>query len=252
VGSSASISFPVTLLNAAVTDGIREMTSRIQAKLTAGEKLDNVLLTVLREFVKETKAIRFTGNNYSEEWVREAEKRGLPHLRTTPESLARIVDQKNKALLTQYKIFSEEELKARYHVRLERYIKHRRIEFDTLLQMADTLILPAVFRYADALAGNLQKKAALGIAVASEAEKFYLDRISKSASEAVKALDLFRKQLGELDALDSEEKKGGFIAKTMLAQSEAVRSTLDQLENMVDDSYWPLPKYGEMLFSSIL
>lgn len=250
VGGSASISLPVTVLNAAVADGIVELTERIKTKRSSGESLDAVLMSVIKEFIIETKAVRFTGNNYSDEWVKEAAKRGLFNLTNTPDSLARLVDKKNIKLLTESKIFSEEEVKARYHVRLERYLKHRMIEVECLNQMTESIILPAAFRYTQILLKNLSRKSQLGMNISTEAEKSYLDRISTYTKDAVKALEEVKSLFKDFDRQDSDEKKGSFMAAKLYPASEKLRGSLDQLETIVDDDFWPLPKYREMLFSN--
>ena len=150
VGSSASTAFPVTLVNAAVADGFAEITAKLQAKLKTAQGVtktqDAAIMEVLKEAIVETKNIRFEGNGYSEDWVKEAAKRGLLNLRKTPEALAQIVSPQSRQLLTQLGIFSEAEVNSRYHVRTERYVKNLLIEVDTLRHMVDTQILPGVFR----------------------------------------------------------------------------------------------------------
>src|SRR5690349_5522218 len=123
VGSSASIAFPIVLLNAAVAETLGEITEQIRSSLKKGKSVDDVVLAVVRDVFKETAPIRFEGNNYSEEWVHEAEKRGLPNLRRTPEALDQLNSKQSRALLTKLGIFTKEELESRYHVRLERYVK---------------------------------------------------------------------------------------------------------------------------------
>src|SRR3954462_801885 len=119
VGSSQSIAFPVVLLNAAVAGAVGEITAAIKAKLKNTKKVDDAVLKVVRKVFKETAAIRFEGNNYSEEWVKEAKKRGLPNFRRTPEAMEQLVTKESRKLLTSLAIFSDAELDSRYHVRLE-------------------------------------------------------------------------------------------------------------------------------------
>ena len=145
MGSSQSIAFPVTLLNAAVADGLSEITEALKAEMKKTKSVDDAVLKVVKESFKETTAVRFEGNNYSEEWVKEAEKRGLPNLRRTPEALAQLVTKQSRSLLTKLGVFTKEELESRYHVRMERYVKDMLIEMYTLQQMVDTLVLPAAF-----------------------------------------------------------------------------------------------------------
>src|SRR5262249_40934052 len=122
------------------------------------------ILETVRETVVETKAIRFEGNNYSEEWVKEAEKRGLPNLKKTPEALAQLVTEKSKKLLTSMGIFTEAEVVSRYHVRLERYVNSLFIEVETLRSMVDTMVLPACYAYHGMLAQTVVSAKAAGVA----------------------------------------------------------------------------------------
>src|SRR5256885_8691298 len=128
VGSSASIAFPVTLLNVAVADAIGEISAALRETLKKTKGVNEAVLKVVRQVFKETAPIRFEGNNYSEEWVKEASKRGLPNLRRTPEALKQLTSKPSRQLLTRLAIFTEEEIDSRDHVRLERYVKDMLIE----------------------------------------------------------------------------------------------------------------------------
>src|SRR3954468_16075622 len=152
VGSSASIAFPIVLLNAAVAEALEELTEQIRGSMKKGKSVDDVVLSVVQEAFKETASIRFEGNNYSDEWVQEAQKRGLLNLRRTPEALEQLVSRPARTLLNKLGILSKAELESRYHVRLERYVKDMLIEMHTLREMTDTLVLPAAFRYSGELA----------------------------------------------------------------------------------------------------
>src|SRR3954462_6037641 len=152
VGSSQSIAFPIVLLNAAVAGAIGEITDALRAELKTTKKVDDAVLKVVRKVFKDTTAIRFEGNNYSDEWVKEAKKRGLPNFRRTPEAMEQLTSKASRQLLTKLGIFSEEELDSRYHVRLERYIKDMLIELHTLRETVDTMVLPAVYDYSARLA----------------------------------------------------------------------------------------------------
>lgn len=240
VGASASTAFPVTLLNAAVSDGISEINESLKARMKGGKKVDEAAIEVVREAIQETKAIRFEGNGYSEEWVVEAERRGLPHLRKTPEALAEIVSAKSKALLSKG-IFSEAEVTSRFHVRLERYIKNLLIEVDTLRHMVDTQILPTSYAYAGALA---QATSASGLkSPALERLKSLLGALESKRAELERAFH-------KVETLASEEEKAKLLSKEVSALMAEVRGNCDELEAIVADDYWPLPKYREMLFLS--
>ncbi|HEX5972123.1 MAG TPA: glutamine synthetase III [Gemmatimonadaceae bacterium] len=247
VGSSASIAFPIVLLNAAVAETLGEITEQIRASLKKGKSVDDVVLAVVREVFKETAPIRFEGNNYSEEWVHEADKRGLPNLRRTPEALDQLNTKQSRALLTKLGIFTKEELESRYHVRLERYVKDMLIEMYTLKEMVDTLVLPASYSYAGTLAAAASQAVQAGIKVVPQVE---------AANEVGRMIETLTANQRELQAvLDKAEgmhddlpKQAKLLTSKGADAMAAVRSCCDALELKVADELWPLPKYREMLF----
>ena len=163
VGSSQSIAFPVTLLNAVVAEAIGELTEQLRETLKRTKNVNDAVLKVVRESFKETSAIRFEGNNYSQEWVDDAAKRGLLNLRRTPEALAQLTTKTSRAVFTKLNILTKPEVDSRYHVRMERYIKDMLIELHTLGQIVDTMILPASYAYHGLLADAASKAKAAGI-----------------------------------------------------------------------------------------
>src|SRR5213082_2537391 len=165
VGSSASIAFPVALLNTAVADAIGEITEALRETLKKTKSVDDAVLKVVREVFKETSAIRFEGNNYSEEWVKDAKKRGLPNLRRTPEALKEMISKQSRKVLTDLGVLTKEELESRYHVRVERYVKDMLIELHTLREIVDTMVIPAAFTYLNQLTEAASQAKAAGIAV---------------------------------------------------------------------------------------
>src|SRR3954454_6522012 len=165
VGSSQSIAFPIVLLNAAVAEAIGEITTALKAELKKTKKVDDAVLKVVRPIFKETSPVRFEGNNYSAEWVKEAAKRGLPNFRRTPEALAQLATKQSTKLLTSLNILSEVELESRYHVRLERYIKDMLIELHTLRELVDTFVLPAAFEYMGGLTASAAQAKTAGVKI---------------------------------------------------------------------------------------
>src|SRR5258705_3519352 len=165
VGSSASIAFPVALLNTAVADAIGEITDSLREALKKKKSVDDAVLKVVREAFKESTPVRFECNNYSEEWVKEAKKRGLPNLRRTPEALKELVSKQSRALLTKLGVLTKEELESRYHVRVERYVKDMLIELHTMREMVDTIVIPSAYGYLGLLADAAAASKTAGIAV---------------------------------------------------------------------------------------
>jgi glutamine synthetase len=247
VGSSASTAFPVTLLNAAVADGFADITKALRAKSAKGKVNEATVMEVIRETIKETKSIRFEGNGYSEEWVKDAERRGLPNLRKTPEALAQLVTEQSKKLMSAMGIFSEAELVSRFHVRVERYVKNLLIEIDTLRSMVDTQILPAAFAYHSVLTSGVASAKAAGLTSPQTA-------VAERMGKLIEALQSKREKLErgfhKVELLGSEEEKAQLLATEISTLMAEIRSNCDELEAVVADDYWPLPKYREMLFLS--
>ena len=247
VGSSASIAFPIVLLNAAVAEALDEITEQIRTNVKRGKSLDDIVLSVVREAFKESASIRFEGNNYSEEWVKEAAKRGLLNLRRSPEALDQLNTKQSKTLLTKLGIFTKAELESRYHVRLERYVKDMLIEMHTMKELVDTLILPAAFNYSGSLSASAAHAVSAGIKNVPQIA---------AANEIGGMIDALRKQRDTLaSAIDKAEgmhddpgKQAKLLTSTGADAMAAARECCDALELKVADDLWPLPKYREMLF----
>jgi glutamine synthetase len=247
VGSSQSIAFPIVLLNAAVAEAIGEITVALKAELRKTKKVDDAVLKVVRPIFKETASVRFEGNNYSEEWVKEAAKRGLLNLRRTPEALAQLMTKQSHKLLTSLNILSEEELHSRYHVRLERYIKDMLIELHTLRELVDTMVLPAVFDYSTSLATGAAQAKSAGITSipAIDAANKLGDLITELQKHRATMGDVIDQAEGMHDDLP---KQAALLTAAGADAMASVRSYCDALEGSVGDDCWPLPKYREMLF----
>jgi glutamine synthetase len=248
VGSAATPAFPITMLNAAVADGISEVIEMLKKKGADGKKpADALVFDVIKDVIKETKSIRFEGNNYSEEWVKEAERRGLLNLRKTPESLEQLIKPAAKEMLTRLKVFSEAEVVSRYHVRVEVYVKKMIIEVETLKGMIDTQILPACFAYHGALASAVSSAKAAGVTAPQTEMLNKIGGLISTLSTKRTLLDTLSSKLGQLA---HEDEKAKFLCKEIASAMEEVRNASDELEGLVADGYWPLPKYREMLFLS--
>jgi glutamine synthetase len=247
VGSSASTAFPVTLLNAAVADGMSEVIVSLKERIKSGKKLEDAIMETVKLGIKETEAIRFEGNGYSEEWVSEAARRGLLNLRKTPEALAQLMESKTIEVLKRFNIFSEAEIQSRYHVRIERYVKNLVIEVETLRSIVDTQILPAAYMYSGELAQAAGSLKAVGISAPQT------DALNK-ITQLIASLQTKRAHLESVyhkaESAASEEDKAKIFAGDVSTAMSDVRSFCDNLEAIISDDYWPLPKYREMLFHS--
>jgi glutamine synthetase len=247
VGSSQSIAFPVMLLNAAVAEAIGEITVALKAELKKTKKVDDAVLKVVRPIFKETAPVRFEGNNYSDEWVKEASKRGLLNLRRTPEALAQLMTKQSNKLFTSLGILSEEELHSRYHIRLERYIKDMLIELHTLRELVDTHVLPAAFEYSNSLAAGAAQAKAAGIKTIPAIEA------ANALGELIVDLRRHRAELGKVidkaeGMHDDPAKQAELLTSAGAFAMAEVRKSSDDIESAIGDDCWPLPKYREMLF----
>ena len=247
VGSSQSIAFPVALLNAAVAEAIAEITDELRAEMKKTEKVDDAVFRIVRRAFKETTPVRFEGNNYSEEWVKEAAKRGLPNLRRSPEALAQLVTKTSRKCLVGLGVLTDEELESRYHVRLERYIKDLLIELHTLREMVDTLVLPACFSYSSQLIETVARAKSARMTAVPQVEA--ATALHKRIKELQKHRATLEKVITRAESMhDSLEGCATFLTQQGADAMAAVREVCDALEVMVDDDCWPLPKYREMLF----
>ena len=230
-----------------MAEAIGELTDQLRETLKKTKKVDDAVLKVVREAFKETAAVRFEGNNYSEEWVDDAKKRGLLNLRRTPEALAQLTTKQSRTVLTKLGILTKAELDSRYHVRLERYIKDMLIELHTLAQMVDTMVLPACYSYHGLLADAAAKAKSAGIAVVPQVAA------ANDVGTLIEQLRERRSALGAaIEKAEHEHENVDACAKLLTSEGAdamaAVRETCDALELAVGDEFWPLPKYREMLF----
>jgi len=251
VGSAFSISSPLAILNTAVAEALDDLGTRIRDGLKDGAPIDRVVMDVVRAAILETKLIRFEGNNYSQEWVQEAERRGLPNLRTTPEALTYWNHEDEKQFLDRYKVFSVQEAESRYHIEVERYIKAVEIEVETLRDMVHTMILPAAHRYQAQLGSSINGLSALQGKEASQAlayaQKNACDLASHVAALYQKMESLVETKAEAATVMDLP-KKASLFATEIVPALTSIRNTADWLEETLPDDLWPLPKYREVLF----
>jgi glutamine synthetase len=247
VGSSQSIAFPSTVLNAVVAEALGEIVADLRTELKRTKSVDDAALKVVRAAFKETSAIRFEGNGYSPAWVKEAKLRGLLNLRRAPEALAQMRTSATKKLFTSTGIFTAPELESRFHVRIERYVKDVLIEMGMMAELLDTQILPASYAYLGDLAAG-----------AARAKQAGIKRIpQKAAAESVGALvgalqtrtAALRAAIRKAEGMHEEVVKcADFLTSTGADAMSAARELSDKLELTIGDEYWPLPRYREMLF----
>jgi glutamine synthetase len=250
VGSTANCGHPMTVLNTIIADTLVKFAAEVDALIEKGDKKEIAIMQVIQKYIVSSKKILFEGDGYSEEWHKEAEKRGLPNLKTTPVALDAMVTEKSKKLFKDNGIYTHAELEARYEIELETYIKKVQIEARVMGDLATNHIIPAAIKYQNELLKNvsLLREAALP-------EKLYKGQLTllkdvsthiQQVYENTYAMVEERKIANNLT--DSREKAIAYEAKVKAQYFDKIRYHVDKLEQLVDDELWTLPKYREMLF----
>ncbi|MGL4547026.1 glutamine synthetase III family protein [Eubacterium aggregans] len=244
LGSNQSIAGPNIALNTIVA----EVLERFADALEGSENFEADCRELLKNSLQEHKRVVFNGNNYSDEWVEEAKRRGLPNLRTTPEAFEVYASQKNMDLMEKHGIYSAAEMKAREEIHLEEYSKTINIEALTMLSMVKRQITPAVLNYIKDLTAVLSQKKALGDLIDSTGEETQLSTISKLYSSMIKKIDTLDRVVVEAQDVDDAMAQAKLYLEKVIAAMESLRATADELETMVGEKYWPYPIYEDLLF----
>ena len=247
LGSSSSVANPNIILNTAVAEALRQFSE--QLKDVPADKMEAAVHNLLKETVTAHKRIIFNGNGYTEEWLKEADERGLYNLVSTPDALPHFTDTKNKELLISHKIFTEPELYSRYEIKLENYVKTLHIESCTMAEIIQKDLIPAVCTYMEQIAhtASLKKAVVPDISVSGEAELLKkLTALSENMMTELSALksDTARAQ-ETADLLESAR----MYQKTVLADMDKLRSFADEAETLLPEAVLPYPTYGKLLFS---
>jgi len=241
-GSSQNIAEPVTILNLIVAYGYDEIYNRLKNK-TGDVKAHAVM--VLKSILKETKRVRFEGNNYALEWHKEAEQRGLPNVKDTSGALELFLEKSAVELFKNYRVLSERELESKIEIKLEAYIKVKDIEFKTGINMVNTMVLPALLRHLTQIAGAAAAVSSAGVTSASlQQEVSLLENLFSKIKTCVGELE---KILLECENTDDIHKKAHLYAKKGSEKLNALRAVVDRAEELVADDLWPLAKYQQIL-----
>lgn len=254
VGSSANCASPMIALNTAVADQLAQFKTEVDAIINKGVKKDEAILKVLRKYIIESKPVRFDGNNYSEEWIKEAERRGLTNIQDVPEALKAYVAPQTIELFTRQQVLSERELHGRTEVKYENYMKRIQIESRVLGDLVMNHIVPIAVEYQTVLVDNVA-----GLKELFEEEEYeqlagsrlelireisgHISYIKAKVREMVEARKIANKN-------EDMEARANAYSKTVAPFLEDIRYHVDKLELIVDNEIWPLPKYRELLFTS--
>lgn len=235
----------MTVLNAAVIESLEAVRQRIQSAMESGLGFDQAAMEVVRALVSETKAVRFEGNNYSPEWVAEAERRGLLHLKRTPEALDQLVLPQSIELFTKTGVLTADEVRARHHIEVERYLKDLDIEVETMIDLVRTAVLPAALEHQTKVAQSIQALQSIKGSV-PPAQMAMLDACSDEIVRLRERSDALERLVRDLASYDEHHRAPKYAYEVAPAM-QAVREACDRLEVLVQDELWPLPKYNEML-----
>lgn len=253
VGSSKNCASPMLALNTIVADQFKRFTADVEALMKKDMKKDEAIFQVMKTYIKESKRIRFEGNNYGDEWVKEAAKRKLKNIVSTPQALKALITKETIGLFEDNEVLSERELRARYEIKLENYTKKIQIESRVIGDLAKNHIIPIAIRYQNTLIENVK-----GLKDVLDQKTFV--KLSRNQMLTIKEIsehvEEIKDQVAEMleerkiaNKIEDIEKQSLAYNEKVMPYLETIRYHVDKLELMVDDELWPLPKYRELLFN---
>jgi glutamine synthetase len=240
------------VLNTIMADQLKVFKTDVDKLIEGGMEKDDAIFNVVKRYIKESKKIRFEGNSYGEEWVKEAKKRGLSNHKSTPEALKAFVSKQTIGLFDRNHVMSSKELESRYELKLEKYIKKVQIEARVMGDLATNHILPTAILYQNRLIANTR-----GLKEVLDSKTFV--KLSKNQLNAIKYISEHISEIKEkvesmiearkkANKIDDQFEKAVAYRDTVMIYFDDIRYHVDKLEFMVDDELWPLPKYRELLF----
>ncbi|MBT3301320.1 MAG: glutamine synthetase type III [Bacteroidetes bacterium] len=253
VGGSANTANPMITLNTVMANQLNEFMTDVNKAREKGVKKDEAIFQVLRNYIIKSKRIRFEGDGYSDNWVKEAEKRGLSNITDVPDSFSAIITKEAKALFTKTNVLSEVEINARFDIRLERFTKKIQIESRVLGDLAINHIIPTCINYQTKLIENVK-----GIKQVCTVDEFNsvsalqmetIKEISHRISQAKMLVDQMKEERKKANNMEKILDKANYYSKVVIPYLGKIRSHIDRLELIVDDRMWPMPKYRELLFN---
>jgi len=249
VGSSANSALPMTVLNTIVADQLFKFKTIVDAEIEKGVKKEIAIINEIKTLIKKSKSIRFEGNGYGDEWVAEAEKRGLSNIKTTPLALDAYLSAKSIDLLVRNGIFSERELEARHEIVLEEYVKKVQIESRVMGDLALNHIIPTAIDYQNKLISNVKGLKDIGLSEdVYEVTLSNIKEISQHISIIYRDVDAMTEARKVANNIENNRERAIAYCDQVKSYFESIRYAADKLELLVDDEQWPLPKYRELLF----
>ena len=242
VGSRDSIASPNIVLNTIVAEAFSEACDVLEK----ADDFDKALSELITKYATEHKRIIFNGDGYSDRWVEEAEKRGLPNIKSMVEAIPALEAEKTIKVFEQFHVFTEAELRSRVEIKYENYAKVINIEAKTMIDMASKQIIPAIIKYTKTLADTVVAVKAAGVDASVQVET--LTEVSELLKEAKEALAALIKVTDEAATKEEGEEQAKFFKFTVFPAMEALRAPVDKLEMIVDKEAWPMPSYGDLMF----
>ncbi len=244
LGSSNSIACANIMLNSAVAQVLQEFAD----KLEGTKDFEKDLHDLIKSTIKEHKRIIFGGNGYGDEWMAEAEKRGLSNYKTTADCMPHLLDKKNADMLTSQKVFTMPELVSRCEIMLENYVKAVNIEALTMIDMAKKEILPSIERYVAELVTTVSRKKKLDAPVSARYESTIIEKLSGLEDLIYDRTEELEKSAAGLKDIEDIKAQSEYIRDDVLSKMAALRVAADEAETLTDTKYWPFPTYGDLLF----
>jgi len=252
VGSAANCAQPMTVMNSIMASQLREFKTAVDGHIADGMKKDDAIFNVLRDYIKQSHAIRFEGDGYSEAWEKEAEKRGLSNVKTTPRALDFYVSDSAIQLFTENEVMNKVEVEARHEIMLEEYRMRIQIESRVLGDMAGNHIVPTAINYQNKLIQNVRGlKEVLTEDVFNKVAKDQLnmiESISEYISTIIAEKDAMIEERKRCNAIEDAREQAIAYCENVIPYFDKIRYACDKLELLIDDELWPLPKYRELIF----
>ena len=246
VGSSDNIACPNVLLNTIVSEELDQFTEILEP-FKGTENFEQEVKKLLKKVLKEHRRIIFNGDGYSPEWVKEAERRGLPNYASTVDCMPHYTDEKNMRIFRKFGIYNQNELAARTEIHLEKYSKTVRIEARTMVEMARKQLLPATLGYVQTLCESIATKQKIGIN--STTEEKIANKLSDLAEKLYNSIERLEQRITEANKVENIQKQAEFFHDCVLAEMDIMRNVADEIELNMPSSQWPIPAYSEIIYN---
>ena len=247
LGSTASVANPNIVLNTAVAEALDQFAKELDG--VAPEEMEHAVHELIKRAIKKHKRVIFNGNGYTDEWIAEAEARGLYNLKSTPDALPMWIADKNVELFTSHKIFTKEEIHSRYEIWLENYSKTINIESNTMAEMVQKDLLPSVLTYMEQIASTASMKTSVVPGISTESEAALLTKLTDLAGKMTAGLETLKADTAKALATEDVLECAKAYQSVVLADMETLRAACDEAETLIPDALLPYPTYGKLLFS---